>query len=110
MEFRAGHAFIREMRFAKAKQQVVGHKHNFDHITYVVKGALQIEKLNDDGIVLATTVRRASDGFNWVEIKADTMHRITALEDNSIGHCIYCHRTPQGEVVVEYDGWRPAYE
>ena len=35
--------------------------------------------------------------------------RITALEDNSLGHCVYAHRTPQAEVVQEYTGWGPSY-
>lgn len=122
-EFASGNIFIREMRFENAGEVVIGHKHNFDHTTYVARGALRIEKLEPlrtkttiglrgEPIVevvewksIKSVEKRAGEGFNWVLIKADTVHRITALEDGSIGHCIYSHRNPQGEIVQEYDGW-----
>jgi quercetin dioxygenase-like cupin family protein len=107
MEFASANIFIREMRFEKAGNRVDGHAHHFDHTTYVVRGALRFEKLNEEGSVIRTVDKRASDGRNWVLIEAGVKHRITALEDGSLGHCIYSHRNPQGEVVQEFDGWRP---
>ncbi len=110
MEFVSGNVFIREMVFEKSGASVDGHKHNFDHTTYVVRGALRFERLAEDGSVTHTIDKRASDGHNWVLIKAGVIHRITALEDNSLGHCIYSHRTSQGEIVQEYDGWQKAFD
>lgn len=104
MEFISGNIFIREMRFLRAGDVVEGHAHNFDHTTYVVRGAL----LFSDGV--RSIVKRATDGHNWVLIKAGVKHSITALDDNSLGHCIYAHRTPQGDVVQEYDGWQAALQ
>lgn len=138
------------MRFEKAGAVVEGHKHNFDHTTYVVRGGLLFEKLDEDGNVIDRIEKRARSGFNWITIEAGVRHRITALppehiftdlmlqtvtvalkaagmsvpdskvlelaintaqamDDRSIGHCIYAHRTPQGDVVQEYDGWTPGY-
>lgn len=108
MELSSGNIFIRQMAFAKAGDVVNGHTHNFDHTTYVVRGSLRIEKL-DGGRVVQTIEKKASDGHNWALIKAGVCHRITAMEDDSMGHCIYAHRNPQGEVVQEYDGWSAAY-
>lgn len=123
-EYVSGNVFVREMRFGKAGEIVNGHAHNFDHTTYVARGALRVDQLAapiqvgtdatgaptyEDGAILKTVVKRATDGYNWVLIKAGVHHRITALEDGSIGHCIYSHRNPQAEVVVEYDGWAEAY-
>lgn len=110
MEYASGNIFIREMRFEKAGDIVDGHTHNFDHTTYVSKGALQIDKLDADGVILKSVIKRASDGYNWVLIEAGVSHRLTALEDGSLGHCIYAHRDPQGEIVQAYDGWTPGYE
>lgn len=110
MEYASGNIFIREMRFEKAGDIVDGHTHNFDHTTYVAKGALQIDKLDADGNVIKSIIKRALDGYNWVLIEAGVCHRLTALEDNSMGHCIYAHRDPQGEIVQAYDGWTPGYE
>lgn len=109
MEFISGNIFIREMAFENAGDVVDGHVHNFDHTTYVARGALRIEKLDSDGRVIAAVDKRASDGQNWLLIKAEARHRITALEDGSVGHCIYAHRTPQGDVVQERTGWDRAY-
>lgn len=112
MEFRSGNVFIREMHFGAPgtpEAVVVGHAHNFDHTTYVARGRILIEELGADGAVVRSAVKAAGEGRNWVLIKAGVVHRLTSLEDGSIGHCIYSHRNPQGEVVVEYDGWKPAY-
>ena len=108
MEFISGNIFIREMRFEQAGQQVNGHGHKFDHTTYVAKGAFLIEHLNEKGEVLKSVVKRASEGRNWVLIKAGAVHRITALEDHTLAHCIYSHRTSQGDVVQEWNGWLEA--
>lgn len=109
MEFVSGNIFIREMRFPKAGDVVDGHAHDFDHTTYVARGALRIERLGVDGKVERSVVKRASDGHNWVLIRAGVWHRLTALEDDSMGHCIYSHRNPQGNVVQVDEGWAQAH-
>lgn len=108
MEYISGNIYIREMLFGKAGEVVKGHKHNFDHTTYCTRGALQVEKL-DGSTVVASRTLRAVDKHNWVLIAAGVEHRLTALEDNSMGHCIYAHRNPQDEIVQHYDGWLDAY-
>lgn len=109
MEHVSGNIFVREMGFKEAGDVVEGHTHNFDHTTYVVRGSVKIESLNEDGTVKKTAIKKAVDGHNWVLIKAEVKHRITALEDNSMAHCIYAHRTPQGEVSQVYEGWTEGY-
>lgn len=108
MEFASGNIFIREMLLQKQGDVVEGHTHNFDHTTYVVRGSVLIEALDADGKVTQSAVKRASEGHNWVLIKATVCHRITALEDHSLAHCIYAHRDPQGEVTQTYTGWTEA--
>ena len=110
MELVSGNIYIREMRLDKAGDIIDGHTHNFDHTTYVVHGAVRVEALAADESVLRSVEKRASDGHNWVLIKAEVKHRITALEDNTVAHCIYAHRNPQGNVVQKYDGWTPGYQ
>ena len=109
MEYVSGNIFIREMAFDKAGDVVESHTHNFDHTTYVIRGALKIESLDAEGNVLKSVEKKASNGHNWVLIKKDVIHRLTALEDNSMGHCIYAHRDAQGEIQQDYDGWTPGY-
>lgn len=109
MEYVQGNIFIREMLFEKIGTVVEGHSHNFDHTTFVSHGSVKIERLDDSGEVANTITKRASDGHNFVLIKAGVCHRLTSLEDGSKAQCIYAHRNPQGEVVQEYDGWTPGY-
>lgn len=104
-EFVSGNLYVRQMRFPTAGLVVNGHAHNFDHTTYILHGALRIEALNDAGDVVRSAIKRATDDRNWVLIKAGVIHRITAEEDNSVGHCLYSHRDQQGEVVQAYNGW-----
>lgn len=96
MEYVSGNIYIREMPFVKAGDIVNGHTHNFDHTTYVVRGSVLVESLNPDNTVKQSAVKRAQDGQNWVLIKAEVKHRITALEDNCMAHCVYAHRIPMG--------------
>jgi quercetin dioxygenase-like cupin family protein len=108
MDFISGNIFVREMRFDRVGGARDGHRHNFDHTTYVVRGAIRIEQLAEDGSVVRAVEKRAVDGRNWVLIRAQTAHRVTALEANTIAHCIYSHRDPQGVVVQEWGGWEEA--
>lgn len=96
MEYVSGNIYIREMALAKAGDIINGHTHNFDHTTYVVRGSVLVESLNADGTVKQSAIKRAQDGHNWVLIKAGVKHRITALEDSCMAHCVYSHRTPMG--------------
>jgi hypothetical protein len=109
MELVSGNIFIRPMTFDKAGAVVEGHTHNFDHTTYVVRGSVRIEKLDAAGNVVQSIDKSASDGHNWVLIKAEVCHRLTALTDDAHAHCIYAHRNPQGDIVHDYDGWTPGY-
>lgn len=104
MEFVSGNIFIREMCFEKAGEIIKGHAHNFDHTTYVIHGSIKIDR---DGDII---IKKSSERKNWILIKAGVKHIITALENDTIAHCIYSHRTPQGEIVQEYDGWMKAME
>jgi hypothetical protein len=45
-----------------------------------------------------------------VFIEAGVWHRITALADNVRYHCLYTHRTPDGGISDEFDGWHAAYQ
>jgi cupin superfamily acireductone dioxygenase involved in methionine salvage len=106
MELAIGNIFVRPIVLPKSGDVVQGHKHNFDHATYCVRGAMRIERQNPDGSVDLVEIRA---GDHPILIKEFVDHKITALVDDTLGHCIYAHRTPQGEVVQHWTGWTPAY-
>lgn len=109
MEYVSGNIFIREMRFPYSGYQVDGHAHDFDHTTYIATGRVRIERLAEDGTVERSVEKSAAHGFNWILIRAGVRHRLTAIGGPALGHCIYAHRTPQGEVVQEFNGWLEAH-
>jgi quercetin dioxygenase-like cupin family protein len=96
-----GNIFVREVPLLRAGSCIDGHAHNFDHMTYCVRGAARIER---------GTQRVDMQAGEWALIEAGVVHRITALADDTLCHCIYSHRTPQGDVVQRATGWREAYE
>lgn len=106
-EFAAGNVFIRP-NFMNEGDVIHGHAHTFDHVSYVISGAVRLVVRGQDGKPV-TRIVHASDRVNWILIRAGVEHEITALMPDTRFHCIYAHRTPQGEVVQEYSGWEGAY-
>ena len=126
--------FVREpVKLLMRGEKVVGHRHNFDHVTYIQRGKFEV--VTDEW----TKTISADDWDNFVLIKKNKVHSFTALEDNSRYQCIFAHRMPQamtigvpGEldsypytkrdelgllwvrvdetVIQDSTGWTPAYE
>lgn len=104
MEWISGNVFIRPNTLAKAGESVGGHMHNFDHTTIVFSGSLRVNATLPDG----TVIEREFTAPSHFLVKRDVLHAITALEDHTVYWCIYSHRTPQGDVVQEWNGWLDA--
>ena len=83
----------------------MGHTHNFDHTTIVFTGAIHVDATLPNGTVVSREFRAPAHCL----IRADVKHKITALEDNTQYWCVYSHRTPQGEVAEQFDGWMQGY-
>lgn len=110
MEWISGNVFIRPNKLEKAGDKTEGHSHNFDHTTYVVSGRVRVIARNDKGEQIADRNFGGPDdhGRHFL-VKKDVWHEIIALEDKTEYHCIYSHRTPQGEVSQVNTGWQDAY-
>jgi len=89
--------YCRLMNFAKAGDQEVGHYHSYDHGTLLATGSLKVEILDDDGVnVLSEKVFTAP---TFMYIKKENIHRLTALEDNTIATCIHALRSIDEEII-----------
>lgn len=44
----------------------------------------------------------------FMEIAPHKLHAMEALTDDVEFFCVYAHRTPQGEIVPNFSGWRTA--
>ena len=76
------------MHFVKAGDCNEGHVHNFDHITLLSKGSVDV---NVEG---QTTVFKAP---HMIYIAAGKSHFLTALEDDTIASCVHALRTGERE-------------
>jgi hypothetical protein len=103
-----GNIFIRPNERMHKGQVIQGHKHNFDHTSFVTDGAVHVKAFLPDGTVLERDFGRGYQ-FRHFLVLAGVEHEITALEDDTNFYCIYAHRNAQGEVVEEQTGWHGAY-
>ena len=76
--------FSRQMHFVNAGDMEHGHTHQFDHLTLLASGRLQV------------TVEGKVSEFSapyMIYIKKDKMHELVALEPNTVAYCIHALRS-----------------
>jgi hypothetical protein len=109
MDLALGNIYVRPNILAKKGDKVDGHTHNFPHVSYVCRGRVKITRTKPNGDRRTVSVS-STDDYPFVLILAEDTHELEAEEDNSMFHCLYAHRTPQGDVIQEYTGWNDAYK
>lgn len=105
--FTCGPLQYRITHLEKAGMECPGHTHNFDHVTQVVKGRVNVKVCYDDGRPPVDIDMTAPHFFN---VEARAYHTITALEDGSEFWCVYPHRTCNGDISEHYTGFEEAYQ
>lgn len=75
--------FSRQMHFIKAGDTEQGHTHPFDHLTLLAAGSLRVT------VEGKTTEFKAPQ---MIYIKAEHVHELVALEDNTVAYCIHALR------------------
>jgi quercetin dioxygenase-like cupin family protein len=80
--------WVRMMHFKKAGDQNEGHIHNFDHITLLSKGSVEV---NVEGHKTTFTAP------HLIYIAAGKRHFLTALEDDTTASCLHALRTGERE-------------
>lgn len=106
MEFVSGNILIRPNGFMKAGETIVGHTHNFDHTSIVIYGELHVVVKDIEGRIVIQGDFIAGEHFL---VKAQYLHEMTSKVDGTHFICIYSHRTPQGDVIQQYNGWGENY-
>lgn len=100
---------IRQMHLEKTCEAHVGHEHNYDHTTIVIRGRIKVlYRYVRDG----EEIEGESDEFGpgeTIHIRAKVRHTIKALEDGSLWYCVFSHRDFGGLVTQEYIGNQAAY-
>lgn len=76
-----GGIFIRTLTLENKGDYHQGHRHNYDHWTNLVQGAVRCEVDGQEPMEFRAPSR--------ITIRADDWHKFTALEDHTIYQCIY---------------------
>jgi quercetin dioxygenase-like cupin family protein len=80
--------WVRQMHFVKAGDANEGHTHNFDHMTLLSKGSVEVD------VEGQKTVFKAP---HLIYIAKGKSHFLTALEDDTIATCLHALRTGERE-------------
>lgn len=88
--------YSRIMHFKTKGDFEIGHCHTYDHGTLVSTGKLLVEMLRDDGTIISS---KEFTGPSFVFISKLCMHRLTALEDNTVAVCIHAMRDIDGNLL-----------
>jgi quercetin dioxygenase-like cupin family protein len=84
--------YSRMMHFAKVGDVEIGHTHQFDHLTLLAKGKLKV------------TVEGVSTEFtapHMIYIKADKVHELVALTDDTVAYCIHALRDKENNEILD---------
>jgi quercetin dioxygenase-like cupin family protein len=79
--------YSRMMHFRKAGDIEIGHTHQFDHLTLLAKGKL---KVTVDDVATEFTAP------HMIYIRADKVHELVALTDETVAYCIHALRDGNG--------------
>jgi quercetin dioxygenase-like cupin family protein len=90
----ATNLWLRQMYFAKAGDANEGHVHNYDHMTLLAYGKVNVHVDNK------TTEFTAP---HMIFIKAGKSHFIEALEDGTIAYCVHALRDKDTAEILDPD-------
>ena len=86
--------WLRQMHFIKAGDQNEGHTHNFDHVTLLAKGSVEVDVEGSKSTFTAP---------HMIYIIAGKSHFITALEDDTVAYCVHALRDRNTEEILDPD-------
>lgn len=90
----AGNIFVRQMFFTNKGDVKETHVHQFDHLTLLAKGSVEVTV---DGTARTFTAPQ------MIWIAKDKDHQLVALEDGTLAFCIHAVRGEDGEPLEAID-------
>jgi len=115
-----GNVYFRPMVFPKKGDQVAGHAHNFDHVTFLWRGSVRLRAWHTDtmtrdekGDLHPPTedkmIIRQYAAPARILIKKDWAHEFTALANQTMADCIYALRDFDGQPTDNWNGDETPY-
>jgi quercetin dioxygenase-like cupin family protein len=80
------------MHFKQAGDMEMGHMHQFDHLTLLAKGKL---KVTVEGVATEFTAP------HMIYIRADKVHELVALADETVAYCIHALRDKENNDILD---------
>ena len=88
--------YCRMMKFKQVGDYEMGHYHDYDHGTLLSKGSLQVEMFDQEGNPTGTKIFQAP---TFMFIEKFKVHKLTALEEDTIAVCIHALRSIDEEII-----------
>ena len=98
-EFIYGNVWFRQMEFIKKGAIKEGHKHNFDHIHFVMAGAVEAFELVEIDKKITKKSLGVLKAGDKIKVPKNVAHTIVALEDNSMALCLQAVRDGEADVL-----------
>lgn len=90
-----GNIWVRQVKLEKTGDQIDGHKHHFDHVSFLTKGSVKVfVEENDPKEFKAPT---------FIIMKKEHQHKVVALEDDVDWFCVFALRDIDGSVIEIYE-------
>jgi hypothetical protein len=89
--------YIRRMTFFLANIIELGHTHEYDHISYVSSGSVEVQVYDDNNKEMAPP--KIYKAPATIFIAKNLVHQIKSLEDNTVVSCIHALRDIEGEII-----------
>ncbi len=83
--------FVRQMVFAAAGDQELGHAHPYDHMTLLAKGSMSVTIGDKETVFTAPSM---------IYIEANTQHTLTAASEQTVAYCVHALREPTGDIIA----------
>jgi hypothetical protein len=97
-----GNLYFRPMSGLQKGQVISGHKHNFDHVTFLWRGSVRLRAWSKPD--QSDLVDRKYSAPARILIKKDCYHEFTSLEDQTFADCIYALRDFDNQVTDHWNG------
>jgi len=96
-----GNIWVRQNLVEKAGDIHPGHKHNFDHVSLLANGKVEV--------TVAGYPPKQFVAPTFIVIKKEHYHTFKALQDNTLWYCVYALRDIDGNVTDFYSGDNSPY-
>lgn len=92
-----GNIWIRSNYYPNAGDEMQGHFHKFDHVTFLVNGSVEVT-VEGEG-----KGARIFEAPTFIKLAKDKKHKFKTLEPDTVWYCIYAVRDIDGEVVTDWE-------